>query len=95
MKKASKIGKFSVVKSCFHQFMPYGISGVMVLKESHFTIHTWPEYQYVAIDIFLCDTSVNVNKTVEYLSNVFETNNYRITKVERGKYLRKNYNIGI
>ena len=87
MKKASKIGKFSVVKSCFHQFLPCGVSGVMVLKESHFTIHTWPEYQYAAIDIFLCDININIDKVVEYLSSVFETNNYKIKKIERGKIL--------
>lgn len=85
MRKTSKIGKFNVVKSCFHQFNPYGVSGVMVLKESHFTIHTWPEYQYAAIDIFLCDTNVNIDEVIKYLSDVFETNIYRITKLERGK----------
>ena len=73
MRKASKIGKFNVVKSCFHQFNPYGVSGVMVLKESHFTIHTWPEYQYAAIDIFLCDTNVNIEEVIKYLSDVFKT----------------------
>ncbi len=87
MKNASKIGKFSVVKSCFHQFLPCGVSGVMVLKESHLTIHTWPEYQYAAIDIFLCDININIDKVVEYLSSVFETNNYKIKKIERGKIL--------
>lgn len=84
MKMASNIGKFNIVKSCFHQFKPYGVSGVMVLKESHFTIHTWPEYQYAAIDIFLCDINNSIGKVVEYLSNVFETDNYKITKIERG-----------
>lgn len=89
MKKASKIGEFSVVKSCFHQFKPYGVSGVMVLKESHFTIHTWPEYRYAAVDVFLCDTSISINKVTEYLSAIFETNNYKITKLERGKFFSK------
>lgn len=89
MKAASKIGKFSVVKSNFHQFKPYGVSGVMVLKESHFTIHTWPEYKYAAIDIFLCDTTISIDKVLEYLSIIFETTNYKITKLERGTFFAK------
>jgi len=84
MIKASKIGKFNVVKSCFHQFKPYGVSGVLVLKESHFTIHTWPEYQYAAVDIFLCDKNIDVNKVVKLLCDIFETEDYKIKKIERG-----------
>ena len=84
MINAGKIGNFNVVKSCFHQFKPYGVSGVLVLKESHFTIHTWPEHQYAAVDIFLCDTSLNIDKVVEYLCEIFSTNNYKIKKINRG-----------
>ncbi len=86
MTKAGKIGNFNVVKSCFHQFKPYGVSGVLVLKESHFTIHTWPEHQYAAIDIFLCDISINIEKVVEYLCNTFSTTNYTIKKINRGQF---------
>jgi len=44
----------SVVESVFHQFNPHGLSGVVVIAESHITAHTWPEYDYAAIDIFTC-----------------------------------------
>ena len=43
-----------VVTSNFHQFSPYGVSGVVIIQESHLTIHTWPEHRYAAIDIFTC-----------------------------------------
>ncbi|MBS7616215.1 adenosylmethionine decarboxylase [Candidatus Bathyarchaeota archaeon] len=43
-----------VVSSSFHQFEPYGVSAVYLLSESHLSIHTWPEYSYVALDIFTC-----------------------------------------
>lgn len=43
-----------VVKSVFHQFSPHGLSGVVVIAESHITVHTWPEHSYAAIDIFTC-----------------------------------------
>ncbi len=84
MINAGEIGNFNVVKSCFHQFKPYGVSGVLVLKESHFTIHTWPEHQYATVDIFLCDTSLNVDKVVEYLCEILSTDNYKIKKINRG-----------
>ena len=86
MIKAGEIGNFNVVKGCFHQFKPYGVSGVLVLKESHFTIHTWPENQYAAVDIFLCDTSLNIDKVVKYLCKIFSTNNYKIRKINRGLF---------
>ncbi len=45
---------FKVVSSCFHQFEPHGASAVYLLAESHLSLHTWPEYGYVALDIFSC-----------------------------------------
>lgn len=44
----------TVVSSHFHRFSPYGITGVVVIQESHLTIHTWPEHCYAAVDIFTC-----------------------------------------
>jgi S-adenosylmethionine decarboxylase len=48
-------GKLNVVSSSFHQFEPYGVSGVYLLKESHLSIHTWPENGLVSLDIFTCN----------------------------------------
>jgi len=44
----------TVVKSAFHAFSPIGASGVVVIAESHVTVHTWPEHGYAALDIFTC-----------------------------------------
>lgn len=54
MMAAAELSKATVIKPFFHQFSPYGISGVIVIAESHFTIHTWPEHGYAAVDIFTC-----------------------------------------
>jgi len=43
-----------VVSSNFHQFEPFGVSAVYLLRESHLSVHTWPEYSYIALDIFTC-----------------------------------------
>ncbi|MGC8849574.1 MAG: adenosylmethionine decarboxylase [Candidatus Bathyarchaeia archaeon] len=45
---------FRVISSSFHQFEPYGVSAVYLLAESHLSVHTWPEYGYLALDIFSC-----------------------------------------
>ncbi|RMG60108.1 MAG: adenosylmethionine decarboxylase [Bacteroidetes bacterium] len=44
----------TVRQATFHQFAPQGVSGVVIIEESHLTIHTWPELGYAAIDVFTC-----------------------------------------
>jgi S-adenosylmethionine decarboxylase len=53
------LGGGTIVKSVFHNFSPYGVSGVVVITESHVTIHTWPEHGYAAVDIFSCSKRLN------------------------------------
>lgn len=54
MEKAAEAAKVTVVQSAFHKFGDLGVSGVLVIAESHLSIHTWPEYRYAAIDLFTC-----------------------------------------
>lgn len=56
----------TVVTSRFHQFAPHGASGVVIIQESHLTIHTWPEYRYAAVDIFTCG-EIDMERGVQYL----------------------------
>ena len=44
----------TIIEARFHAFNPHGVSGVIVIAESHLTIHTWPEHGYAAVDIFSC-----------------------------------------
>ena len=52
-------GGGKIVKAVFHNFSPYGVSGVVVITESHVTIHTWPEHGYAAVDIFSCSVRLD------------------------------------
>jgi S-adenosylmethionine decarboxylase proenzyme len=52
--KAAKQANASVVRSTFHRFAPQGVSGVIVIEESHLSIHTWPEHGYAAVDFYTC-----------------------------------------
>ena len=54
MRNAAIKAKATIVNESFHKFSPWGVSGVIVIQESHLTIHTWPEYCYAAVDLFTC-----------------------------------------
>ena len=54
MIEATKLSGASIIKHFFHKFSPQGISGIIVIAESHFAIHTWPEHGYAAVDLFSC-----------------------------------------
>ncbi|HEY0868366.1 MAG TPA: adenosylmethionine decarboxylase, partial [Fimbriimonas sp.] len=54
MHEAARESKATVVAESFHEFKPYGVSGAVIIQESHYTIHTWPEHRYAAIDLFYC-----------------------------------------
>ena len=73
----------SVVTSSFHQFSPYGDSGVVIIQESHLTIHTWPEYRYAAIDIFTCG-EIDMERGVQYLVNALEAQRSEWQLLKRG-----------
>ena len=73
----------TVVDSLIHQFSPHGLSGVVVIAESHITIHTWPEHQYSAIDIFTCGEE-NIAKSIyENIIDAFTPEAHSFQKIER------------
>ena len=57
----------TVLGESFHHFDPHGVSGVVIIAESHLFIHTWPEHNYAAIDIFTCGDSVQPEKAAQRL----------------------------
>jgi len=62
----------NVVSSSFHQFEPFGVSAVYLLRESHISIHTWPEYSYIALDIFTCGADEPALTAYELLLEEFK-----------------------
>ncbi len=74
----------TVINSTFHHFSPYGVSGVVVIQESHLAIHTWPEYQYAAVDLFTCGDVVDTWKAFDHLKEVFEAKNQSAMEMKRG-----------
>ncbi len=73
-----------ILGDSFHRFSPQGVSGVVVIAESHLSIHTWPEYAYAAVDIFTCGTTVEPRKAAEVLVEKLGSKNPSLTEVQRG-----------
>lgn len=83
MIEAAQIAGATVINSTFHHFSPWGVSGVVVIQESHLAIHTWPEYRYAAVDLFTCGDSVDPWVSFEHLKKAFEAN-YSAIEMNRG-----------
>lgn len=75
----------TIVDDSFHTFPPYGgVSGVIIILESHLSIHTWPEHGYAAVDIFTCGTSVKPQKAADVLIRELEPGDSSIVEMKRG-----------
>ena len=74
----------TVLGDSFHPFEPQGVSGVVVIAESHLSIHTWPEYDYAAVDIFTCGTTVQPEKAAEVLIEKLGAGSHSVVEIQRG-----------
>ncbi|MGI6574439.1 MAG: adenosylmethionine decarboxylase [bacterium] len=73
----------------FHKFSPQGVSGVVIISESHLSIHTWPENGYAAIDVFTCGDRVDPWDAYDYLQEELQANNVSATEVRRGIFTHR------
>lgn len=84
MLEAVNRAKATLVKSYFHQFSPYGISGTIVIAESHFNVHTWPEHRFMAIDLFTCGDSLQADLAKDYLIEATQAKRHEYQILNRG-----------
>lgn len=84
MLEAASRARATVVQLVFHEFSPLGISGVVVIAESHLAIHTWPEYRYAAVDIFTCGDVLEPKVAAEYLAQLLGATQVSVVQLERG-----------
>ncbi|OPX30961.1 MAG: adenosylmethionine decarboxylase [Candidatus Omnitrophica bacterium 4484_171] len=76
----------TLLKIDLHKFNPQGgISGVAIIAESHISIHSWPEYKYAAIDIFVCG-DVDPYKAIPVLKKQFKPAKVQIMEIKRGVF---------
>ena len=84
MVESAKAAKVKIIDSKFHRFNPHGVSGVIVIAESHLSIHTWPEYGFASIDIYTCGNVINPWKAYQYLVKKFKPKNSTAMELKRG-----------
>ena len=81
--RAVKISGSTLIRSYFHRLHPGGITGFLLLKESHISIHTWPEYGYAALDFFTCGQA-DSRKALEEVTRAFRPKTVKVIELVRG-----------
>jgi S-adenosylmethionine decarboxylase proenzyme len=72
MNAAAKACGATIVQSSFHRFQPWGVSGVVVIAESHLAIHTWPEYGYASVDLYTCGEDIQPEVAYLFLKEALQ-----------------------
>lgn len=86
LKEAAEVANATIVNWTFHQFSPQGVSGVVVIAESHLAIHTWPEYRYAAVDLFTCGEDVDPWRAFDFLKEKLKAKRTDVKEELRGRY---------
>jgi S-adenosylmethionine decarboxylase proenzyme len=77
-------GKATVIKTSLHQFSPHGVSGVVILAESHLAVHTWPEYGFAAVEILVCGETPDPEASHRYLLGQLKPSHHTVRLLQRG-----------
>jgi len=85
LKEAVLKAKATIINACFYRFSPTGVSGIILLSESHCSIHTWPEEAYAAVDIYTCGKETFPEKACNYISQALDSKSTFTSFLERGK----------
>lgn len=84
MVKAAELSGATVINDTFHHFNPFGVSGVVVIAESHLAIHTWPEHKFAAVDLFTCGDEVDPWIGFNYLKEILKSKYFTVMEMRRG-----------
>lgn len=84
MVDAAKKARAHIVDVIFHSYNPQGVSGVVVIAESHLAIHTWPEYAFASVDIYTCGEEIDPWVACEYIESKLKARNSTTLEMKRG-----------
>ena len=84
LEAARKTGA-TIVTETFHHFSPHGVSGAVIIAESHLAIHTWPEFGYAAVDLFTCGDSVSSEIGFNHLRQELKAGHVSTMELHRGQ----------
>lgn len=82
--EAATYSNATVLKTFFHKFEPVGVTGVVVISESHISIHTWPQEGYASVDIYTCGLQSFPERAMLYLIERLGASKYSIVGMDRG-----------
>lgn len=84
LRDACKRGNLRLDKVLIHQFAPHGVSGVAIIAESHIAIHTWPEYEFVAVDIYSSNSDADIDEVAKVIKSAFSPCHANQVDIRRG-----------
>tara|TARA_Y100000310_G_C20578844_1_gene761926 strand:- start:603 stop:920 length:318 start_codon:yes stop_codon:yes gene_type:complete len=84
LRKAAQAAQSEALQVSIHKFDPQGITGVVLLAESHIAIHTWPEINYSAIDIFTCGVKATPKEALKFLQDSLNPKKVDVKEMKRG-----------
>jgi S-adenosylmethionine decarboxylase proenzyme len=84
MRDAAAACGATIVQEVFHLFSPHGVTGVVVVAESHLAIHTWPEYGYAAVDLFTCGEEIDPEIAFKHLRVALDAASSSVMELKRG-----------
>lgn len=87
LEETARLVGATVVQSVFHHFNPHGLSGVVVIAESHLAVHTWPEFKCASVDLYTCSTEIDPRPGFDYLRRAFKSRRFDVLELPRGAAL--------
>ena len=83
LNRASKLANATVLNLISNKFEPQGVTAIALLAESHISIHTWPESNYSAVDIFTCGQNMSPELASQYLIEALKAEEHSLRVIER------------
>ncbi len=84
LRKAAKLAGATIVGEAFHSFNPPGVSGVLLISESHLSVHTWPTLGKATLDVYTCGESFNASAAADLLFTYLEATDQHRLEIPRG-----------
>lgn len=81
---ACEQGNLKLLRVLIHQFEPFGVSGIAMIAESHIAIHTWPEYGFIAVDIYSTSKEADISKVADAMKAAFSPGQVNQVEIRRG-----------
>ena len=83
LNRAAKLAKATVLNLISNKFEPHGVTAIALLAESHISVHTWPESNYSAVDIFTCGQNMQPELASQYLIENLNAEEHFLRIIER------------